>query len=323
MKLSRLVKGLYLCSLIAVGAGGLASMALAQGPSEDNLPFTLNGKTWVNKKAFIENGGRCATRNVDEIQAAQIEAALAEFLAAHAQGSSVKPEKPGGGPPVSSVVVPVYFHVINNGPGIENGDVPQSQIDDQIAVLDAAYAAQGFSFRLISTDRTTNANWYTMTPGSQAERQAKEALRQGGANALNIYTADLGNGLLGWSTFPWGYAADPVDDGVVILYSSLPGGTAEPYNLGDTATHEIGHWTGLYHTFQGGCSKKGGDLIADTPAERSPAYDCPTGRDSCKAAPGLDPIYNFMDYTDDACMFEFTTDQGTRMGAMWAQYRQP
>ncbi len=325
MKLSCLAKGLYVCSLIVVGAAGLVSTALAQGPSEDNVPFTLNGKSWVSKKAFIESGGRCATRHVDEIEAAQIEAALARFLAGRGQGASEKPGKPGGGLPIAvSATIPVHFHVINNGSGIANGDVPDSQIVAQISVLNAAYAAEGLSFSLVSTDRTTNSAWYNMTPGSQAERQAKAALRVGGADELNIYTANLGSNLLGWSTFPWDYAGDPTDDGVVILYSSLPGGTAVPYNEGDTATHEIGHWAGLYHTFQGGCNmKKGGDLIADTPAERSPAYGCPTGRDSCKAAPGVDPIYNFMDYTDDACMFEFTTDQGTRMGAMWAQYRQP
>jgi Pregnancy-associated plasma protein-A len=240
--------------------------------------------------------------------------------------SKVVPTPSANGPLVSGGTIDVYFHVINNGPGIANGDVPDSQIADQISVLDAAFGPWGWSYRLVATDRTTNASWYTMTPGTAAETQAKAALRRGTADDLNIYTANIGQGLLGWATFPQDYASNPSDDGVVVLFSSLPGGSASPYNEGDTATHEIGHWMGLYHTFQGGCKavgkNGGGDLVSDTPAEASAAFGCPIGRDSCtKKSPGLDPIHNYMDYTDDSCMFEFTSGQDARMDAMFTTYR--
>ncbi|XXZ30115.1 zinc metalloprotease [Sorangium sp. So ce321] len=218
------------------------------------------------------------------------------------------------------VTIPVHFHVINKGAGISNGDVTDAMITEQIAVLNAAYASTRFRFELVSTDRTTNATWYTMGAGSTAEQNAKRALRVGESDHLNLYTANLSGGLLGWATFPSEYTARPQSDGVVVLFSSLPGGSASPYNLGDTATHEVGHWLGLYHTFQGGCSKDG-DEIADTAAEKSAAYGCPTGRDSCRNVRGVDPIRNFMDYTDDACMDAFTAGQADRMSTFWDMYR--
>jgi len=225
-----------------------------------------------------------------------------------------------------SIEIPVAFHVISEGPSIEQGNVPQSLIDAQMRVLNDSYSgktggtATPFTFTLASVSRTENADWYTMGYGSREEREAKTALHVGGPETLNIYTANLGDYLLGWATFPSSYAEHPELDGVVVLWQSLPRGGAEPYDEGDTATHEVGHWLGLYHTFQGGCNKWG-DYVTDTPAERYPAFGCPVGSDTCTRQPGLDPIENFMDYSDDACMWAFTSGQSFRMDEAWAAYR--
>jgi hypothetical protein len=190
--------------------------------------------------------------------------------------------------------------------------VPDHLIRAQLSVLNNAFAgytggpSTGFSFSLVGVTRTVNERWHNMLIYSREERDAKAALRRGGAGTLNIYITS-GGGYLGWATFPSSYASQPNQDGIVVDFRSMPHGPYQEYSEGDTATHEVGHWLGLYHTFQGGCTPNN-DYVSDTPAEQGPAFGCPLGRDSCTRPtyPGSDPVENFMDYTDDACMFKFS-----------------
>ncbi len=129
---------------------------------------------------------------------------------------------------------------------------------------------------------------------------------------------NLGQGLLGYAQFPGGKCAT---DGVVVLYSSVGGpnskGTATSYDLGRTATHEVGHWLNLRHIW--GDASCGDDLVSDTPTSQTANYGCPAyPHVTCSNGPNGDMFMNYMDYTDDACMYMFSNGQAARMNAIFA-----
>ncbi|KAG8805271.1 hypothetical protein FRC18_006763 [Serendipita sp. 400] len=186
------------------------------------------------------------------------------------------------------------------------------------------YTGSTFNFVLDKIDRTTNSNWFrSATSGSPLQTAMKKALHTGDAKVLNVYTVGFkGSGLLGYATWPWDYSKNPVDDGVVILYSSIPGGSTANFNEGKTLTHEVGHWLGVYHVFddlQRSCDDT--DYVSDTPAQKTPTNGCPTSKDSCPTKPGLDSIHNYMDYSYDPCMNAFTPGQIDRMKKQSFTYR--
>jgi len=316
--------GILLSAIVIVLIPGLLApvsrhQSIAQsfsGGRGGSTPFHFNGAIWPDQQAFIDSGARCGTRPVDDTEARAIAVALERF---RARRSPAAMERDSG-----SVPIHVYVHVITASNGV--GNLDDASIVAQIDVLNTTYSgATGgvntpFRFVLTGIDRTANDTWFTAEPDTAAEQEMKAALRQGTAKDLNLYSNEPGPALLGWATFPWDYSAAPLNDGVVILHSSLPGGSAAPFNLGYTAVHEVGHWLGLFHPFQGRCLTQG-DHVSDTPSERAPASGCQAGRDSCPLRQGEDPIHNFMDYSDDACMDHFTAGQSTRADAASQQYR--
>jgi hypothetical protein len=222
-----------------------------------------------------------------------------------------------------AATVQVYFHVITHG---SLGNLTSRQINEQIAVLNKTFGGReggadtGFSFDLAGVTRTNNAKWYAARGGT--ENEFKKALKQGDDSDLNVYSTS------GWQYLGWAYYPSITDtnqahlDGTVIDWRTVPGASDAyegRYDLGETLTHEAGHWLNLAHTFDGGC-KEPGDFVDDTPAQARPTSGCPAGKDTCPA-PGLDPIHNYMDYSYDSCYTQFTAGQTQRMRDAWLLYR--
>ncbi len=237
----------------------------------------------------------------------------------------------GHGYPHHKVIrVKTIVHVITASDG--TGAVTRQQVRDQIRVINDGYrgrtgpdaAPTKFRFLLRRLHYVANDDWYNWELNAdgtetKAAIEAKTALHRGGWRKLNLYITGLAGGLLGYATFPQNGIRKL--DGVVVLNESLPGGAAAPYNEGDTATHEIGHWLGLFHTFQNGCTAPG-DSVSDTAYQDNGnnIFFCNESLDTC-TQPGTDPVHNFMNYGNDRCLDQFTLGQKHRMRKTWFAFR--
>ncbi len=218
-----------------------------------------------------------------------------------------------------------FIHLVDGQEGV----ISAQQRSDQVKVMNDAFAGLDLAFGYDEDEvvEVDNAQFFRMGHGSIRERDCKSQNQAiDPQQGLNFYTAAPGGGLLGWATFPHEMEGDPKMDGVVMLHTTLPGGTGAPYNLGFTAVHEIGHWLGLYHTFQDGCFGDG-DEVEDTPSHSGPNFGTPSDREQphnlCPGQPqgSLCPIHNYMNYVDDDWMNEFTPGQKDRVWAQIGMFR--
>lgn len=221
-------------------------------------------------------------------------------------------------------IIPIVFHVIYKADGTGNiSDVLiESQVDimnEDFGALPGTPGAAGFDshirFELAGVTRTQNDNWFN----DNDETGYKTALGWDQDTYFNVYV-NSASGYLGYAYFPQDTAGG-VLDGVVALYSAVGRDSGSPpYDQGRTLTHETGHYMGLYHTFQGfACSNtySTADRIVDTNPENTDHYGCAQTA-SCGVA---DPIHNYLNYTDDTCMEEFTAEQSNRMMCALLNYR--
>jgi hypothetical protein len=325
-------------------ARGLAALALtfaattatAESPKPD---FRLDGSVvhdgvtyptradWYRSDAFQDHG-KCGSIAPPPVS-------LAAPDDCSMVGTTINPEYDDG----RVLVVQVVFHLIERTNGVQ-GVLTDEMVQSQIDILNEDFrgivgtpgeggADTAIEFVLARFDpdgnpttginRVVNDAYFTDPYGSPNDM--KLALAWDTSRYLNVYSNDAA-GLLGYATFP-AYEAGGPEDGVVVLWESVgrnsPGGP--PYNQGRTLTHEIGHYLGLLHTFEGGCGSgyNAGDLVADTEPEANENYGCPLGTTSCGGATA--PVENYMDYTDDACMTNFTAEQGNRLRCSLVNWR--
>jgi hypothetical protein len=265
---------------------------------------------YVQSSFFQAHGLRCGADRLPQFYA------LGTTADCNSSNTTIKAEYNASGG--ATYTIPVWVHEIRRKTG-STGTLVAGQITSQITALNAAFAGHGIQFTLAGTTLSKNNNWYNDT-GTYYNTLARDVL-----NNLNIYT-NSASGNLGYAYVPsGGGVVGNKWDRVVIYYRAFgdPGTYGAPYDEGDTTVHEVGHYLGLYHTFQGGCAaasgcSNNGDLICDTPPEGSAHFSPCVDPATCGDP---DPIHNFMDYSDDNCMFEFTPNQQNRMRCTIANFR--
>ncbi|TFK24291.1 hypothetical protein FA15DRAFT_592691, partial [Coprinopsis marcescibilis] len=215
--------------------------------------------------------------------------------------------------------IPVYYHVSYANQTFQGGYLSNQQVQGAFDLLVSGFQGSRFTFRLEDVQRHSNAMWFDLVnwEDDQINREMKQQTRVGGPRTLNIWT--VGQRAIAYAQYPWDYQARRFTDGVTMRWNVFPN-NGEEHLTGKTLIHEVGHWLGLYHTFEGDSCFGDNDFVSDTPAQAQSTnlYSGCGPRDTCPTQPGLDPISNYMDYSSDQCLTEFSQGQKDRM---WGQYQ--
>jgi hypothetical protein len=268
---------------------------------------------YAQSSFFAQHGLRCGADRLPQFLA------LGTAADCNSSNTTIKAEyDPSGG---VTYTIPVWVHVIMNKRGTL-GAVSATRITQQMAALNRDFATLTdvkVVFTLAGTTSSKNNSWYSDS-GTYYNTLARDV-----HNNLNIYT-NTASGNLGYAYVPSGGGVVGNKWDRVVIYHSAFGDPAPygfPYDEGKTTSHEVGHYLGLYHTFQGGCvaasgCANNGDLICDTQPEAAPHFSGCTDPATCGDP---DPIKNYMDYTDDFCMDTFSPNQANRMRCTIANIR--
>ena len=330
-------------NILFAGVTLLSGVAAAERPhpvQQADGSVELNGKVyasthdWLTSPEFQAAGGRCGTERAPLLSPVIAQSDCTMAITHINQDYNDD----------RTFVIQVAMHIVSKTDG--TGSITDDQVTSQIQILNDDYQAAANSHGAPGTngkikfvlarfdpmgnpstgiDRVTNDTYFAEgDPGTSA---MKTALHWDTTRYLNLYSSGLDTaGLLGYATFPQ-ESAGQADDGVVLAYQSVGANPAyTPYDLGASATHEIGHYFGLFHPFQGACGSASqpytsGDLILDTPRDKAAHYDCTPTPSECNEAGAMVPIDDYMEYTTDACMTKFTPEQVNRARCGIVNYR--